>query len=230
MKSSSPGTPAGWLVVLGGVGALVLLAAYLVACHLATLQRSPWAPCLYFLPLVGMLFSVLAGRWGAVKAATGTAIVLCGLALLLPRWQGDLNVLYVLQHICTNLVFCWVFGHTLAVGREPLVTRFARVMRRGDMPPEVMSFTRGVTLAWALFFAGISLVSAFLYLAVSIEAWSVFSNLVNSPLIGLMFVGEYALRRYKLRHLHHSALWDSVKAFRQGWPVAETHPGAQDRR
>lgn len=230
MKSSSPGAPPVWLAVLGGLGALALLAAYLVACHVATLQRSPWAPCLYLLPLLAMLFSALAGRWGAVKAAAATALVLAGLAALLPRWQGDLNLLYVLQHVCTNLAFCWVFGHTLAAGREPLVTRFARIMRRGDMPPEVVSFTRGVTLAWALFFAGISLVSAFLYAAVSVEAWSVFSNLVNSPLIGAMFLGEYALRRYKLRHIRHSSILDGVQAFRKGWPVAEPHPGAHEPR
>jgi len=230
MKSSSSGAPPVWLAVLGGLGAIALLAAYLVACHVATLQRSAWAPWLYFLPLLGMLFSAVAGRWGAWKALAVTALVLAGLALLLPRWHRNLHLLYVLQHVCTNLALCGVFGHTLAAGREPLVTRFARIMRRGDMPPEVLSFTRGVTLAWALFFAGIAMVSAFLYAAVSIEAWSVFSNLVNSPLIGLMFVGEYAVRRHQLRHIRHSAILDGVQIFRKGWPVAEPDPGSHEPR
>ncbi|RZL03223.1 MAG: hypothetical protein EOP36_05565 [Rubrivivax sp.] len=230
MKSPSSGTPPVWLAVLGILGALSLLAAYLVACHVATVQRSPWAPYLYFLPLLGMLFSAVAGRRGVLAAGGLTVVVLLGLVALLPRWQGDLNLLYVLQHVGTNLAFCGVFGHTLAAGHEPLVTRFARIMRRGDMPPEVLAFTRGVTLAWALFFAGIALVSAFLYAAVSIEAWSVFSNLVNSPLIGLMFVVEYAVRRHKLRHLRHSSILDSVQAFRQGWPVAEATPTSHEPR
>ncbi|MDI1258450.1 hypothetical protein [Aquabacterium sp.] len=230
MKSSSPAAPPVWLAVLGFLGALSLLAAYLVACHVATLQRSPWAPYLYFLPLMGMLFSAVAGRWGSAWGGGLTVAVVVGLCWLLPRWQGDLNLLYVLQHVGTNLAFCWVFGHTLASGREPLVTRFARIMRRGDMPPEVMSFTRAVTLAWALFFAGIALASAFLYAAVSLEAWSVFSNLLNSPLIGLMFVVEYAVRRYKLRNIRHSSILDSVQAFRKGWPVAEPNPTTHDSR
>ena len=212
------------------MGALLVLAAYLVACHVATVHQSPWAPYLYFLPLLAMLFSALAGRWGPRWASGLTALVLGALALVLPRWQGDLNLLYVLQHVGTNLALCWVFGHTLAAGREPLVTRFARIVRRGDMPPEVLSFTRGVTLAWALFFAGIALASVFLYAVVSVKAWSVFSNLLNSPLIGLMFVGEYAMRRHKLRHVSHSSLVDSVQAFRKGWPVAEPNPPAHGPR
>lgn len=230
MKSASLGLPPLWLALLGGLGALLVLAAYLVACHVATLHRSPWTPGLYFLPLLAMMFSVVAGRHGPIVAGGLTAAVLGLLALVLPRWQGDLNLLYVLQHVCTNLALCWVFGHTLAAGREPLVTRFARIVRRGDMPPEVLSFTRGVTLAWTLFFAGTAVVSALLYAVVSVKAWSVFSNLLNSPLIGLMFVGEYALRRHKLRHIRHSPLMDSVQAFRQGWSVSDPTPSSHEPR
>lgn len=230
MNSSSPGAPSVWLAVLGAVGAISLLAAYLVACHVATLERSPWAPYLYFLPLLGMLFSTVAGRWGLLAAGVLMAVGLAGLAALLPHREVDLSFLYVLQHVGTNLALCWVFGHTLAAGREPLVTRFARIMRRGDMPPEVLSFTRGVTLAWTLFFVGIALVSAVLYAAVSVEAWSVFSNLINSPLIGLMFVVEYALRRHKLRHIRHTSILDSMQAFRKGWPVAEPNPNSHEPR
>lgn len=221
MKSTLPGPTSPWLALAGVGGALVLLAAYLVACHLATVHRSPWAPWFYFVPVLAMLFSALASRWGAVVAA-GVVVPLLGvLAWGLPNWQGDLNLLYVIQHVCTNLALCWMFGHTLLGGREPLVTRFARILRRGDMPPQVLSFTRSVTLAWTLFFAGIALVSTGLYLLASIEAWSTFSNLINSPLVGLMFAGEYAVRRYKLRGIRHSSILGSVNMFRQGWPEAE---------
>ena len=217
MKSTSPGAPLTWFALLGGALALLALAAYLVACHMATLQRSPWAPWLYFLPVLAMFFSAVAGRGGVRVAGGATAVAAGLLAAFLHHWQGDMNLLYVIQHVCTNLALAWVFGHTLAAGKVPLVTRFARIVRGGDMPAEVLSFTCGVTLAWALFFAGMALVSAFLYLAVSVEAWSVFSNLLSSPLIAAMFLGEYAVRRHKLRHLRHSSLLDSVQAFRKGW-------------
>ena len=221
MKSTLPGVTSPWLALAGVGGALALLAAYLVACHLATVHRSPWAPWLYFVPVLAMLLSALAGRWGAVVAA-GVVVPLLGvLAWGLPNWQGDLNLLYVIQHVCTNLALCWMFGHTLLGEREPLVTRFARILRRGDMPPQVMSFTRSVTLAWMLFFAGIALVSTGFYLLASIEAWSMFSNLINSPLVGLMFAGEYAVRRYKLRGIRHSSILGSLHMFRQGWPEAK---------
>lgn len=221
MKSTSPGVPSVWLALSGAAGALALLAAYLLACHFATVHRSPWAPWLYFVPVLAMLFSAVATRWGTTAAA-GVVVPLLGvLAWGLPNWQGDLNLLYVIQHICTNLALCWMFGHTLLGGREPLITRFARVMRQGDMPPEVLTFTRGATAAWALFFAAVASVSAGLYGLASVETWSTFSNLVNSPLVGLMFAGEYAVRRYKLRNIRHSSILGSLQMFRQGWPEAK---------
>lgn len=230
MKSTLPGPTSPWLALAGVGGALVLLTAYLVACHLATVHRSPWAPWLYFSPVLAMLFSALATRWRPVVAACVVVPVLGLLAWGLPNWQGDLNLLYAIQHVCTNLALCWMFGHTLLGEREPLVTRFARILRRGDMPPRVLSFTRGVTLAWTLFFAGIALVSTGLYFLASIEAWSTFSNLVNSPLVGLMFAGEYAVRRYKLRDIRHSSILGSLHMFRQGWPEAKAVQTPHEQR
>jgi uncharacterized membrane protein len=216
--------PSAMSTLLGLAAGGLVLAAYLIACHVATTQQSPWAPWLYAAPLLAMLFSVVASRWGAWAGALASGLLVVSIAYGLSCWHGERALFYAVQHVCTNLVLCWLFAHTLLGEREPLVTRFARIARRGDMPPEVLSFTRGVTLAWALFFAAVAAVSAGLYVGASIEAWSAFCNLINSPLVGLMFVGEYAVRRYKLRGIRHSAFMDAVQAFRQPWPATKTKP------
>jgi uncharacterized membrane protein len=173
---------------------------------------------------MGMLVSLMASRLGVIAGGVIGLVLAGALAYGLPLWRGDRSVLYVVQHVCTNLALCWLFGHTLLPGREPLVTRFARIMRRGDMPDQVLSFTRSTTLAWALFFALIATVSVGLYVGASVEAWSTFANLLNSPLIGLMFAGEYAVRRYTLRGIQHNGFFDAIHAFRQPWSASKTGP------
>lgn len=215
----SPATPTATL--LGMAGMLLLAAAYLVACHIVTTGYPQWAPWFYLAPVLLMLFSFLAHRLGGRWAALVMAAVLGALALALPMWQGDRSVLYLAQHVLTNLALCGLFGHTLLGGREPLVTRVARVVRRNDMPDDVLAFTRATTLAWTLFFAGVVAVSVLLYLCASIVVWSTFVNLINGPLVALMFVGEYAVRRYRFRGRPHHGLMESINAFRQPRPVAK---------
>lgn len=225
MKSTLPtGSPAPWQVLAVALGGGCLLALYLTACHVVTTQRLPWALWLYLAPLLAMLGSALISRWGSWWGGAAGVVVLGVLVVVLPRWQGDQSVLYVAQHVCTNLALCWMFGYTLVGGREPLVTRFARIVRRGDMPPEVIAFTRSVTQAWTLFFLLVAAVSLGLYGWASIQAWSTFANLICTPLVGLMFVGEYAVRRHKLRGIKHSAFLDAMHVFRQSRPVIKPGP------
>jgi uncharacterized membrane protein len=212
--------------LLGLVAGALVLGAYLLACHVATTRHSAWAPWLYVAPLVTMLFSAVATRWGNLAGGAACALMVVAIAWSLPRWQGEQGLFYVVQHAGTNLALCWLFGHTLLGGREPLITRFARIMRRGDMPPQVLSFTRGATLAWALFFAGIAAVSVLLFVSAPLDVWSTFSNLVCGPLVGLMFVCEYTARRTLLRGIRHHAFLDAVHLFRQPWPATkpDSHP------
>jgi uncharacterized membrane protein len=98
-----------------------------------------------------------------------------------------------LTHAAANLILLWYFGRTLRAGREPLVTRLARRVH-GFLAPEMVAFTRRVTVAWCVFFAGQVAVSILLLSFAPFEIWSMFVNVINVPLIGLMFAGEYLYR------------------------------------
>src|SRR3954470_25083053 len=109
--------------------------------------------------------------------------------------RDSLGVLAVsgLTHAVANLLLLWYFASTLRAGREPLVTRLARRVH-GSLTPEMAAFTRSVTAAWCVFFAGQVAVSLLLLAFAPLEAWSTFINLINLPLIALMFACEYAYR------------------------------------
>jgi uncharacterized membrane protein len=170
-----------------------------------------------------VLLPWLAARVGGWPGRAVALRVLGLVALALHHWPLQRSWLFVTEHACTNLFLCGLFGRTLFGQREPLVTRLARMLRGHDMPPEVLAYTRGATLAWALLFAGVASVSVGLFLLAPLVVWSAFANLGSASLVGLMFVGEYAVRRWRLRGIRHTALLDAVRAFRQPW--SEPPPG-----
>jgi uncharacterized membrane protein len=117
-----------------------------------------------------------------------------------------------LEHVCFNLALAWMFGRTLAAGREPLVTQFARRVH-GTPEPRIARYTRRVTVAWTAFFIGIALVSTALFALASIVTWSTFANYLALPLVAVMFIGEYACRRIALPGVQQSGILDSVRAY-----------------
>ncbi len=91
-----------------------------------------------------------------------------------------------------------LFAGSLRRGRTDLVTVLHRRFQ-SRVPPRVARYTRGVTIAWSLFFAGQLLGSALLLGFASPDAWSLFVNVLDLPLVALMFAAEFACRRVLLR-------------------------------
>jgi uncharacterized membrane protein len=52
-----------------------------------------------------------------------------------------------------------------------------------------------VTAAWAVFFALISVTTLSLYIWATLRIWSMFSNFCTLPLVLLMFIAEFTVRR-----------------------------------
>jgi uncharacterized membrane protein len=84
------------------------------------------------------------------------------------------------------------FGLTLRAGREPLITAMARRMH--GLTPELAAYTRKVTIAWTLFFATQLSLSIALFCFAPLIVWSFFVNILDLPLVALMFAVEYAVR------------------------------------
>lgn len=135
-------------------------------------------------------------RWLMPPAAAGAVLWLAPPA----QW------LLLVPPIAINLALAWVFGRTLLRGRVPLIARFA-LMEQETLSAEVAAYTRLLTWLWTVLFVTAAAISLVLALAGDRNAWSLFTNLINYLLVGVLFVGEFAYRRLRFRNYrHHSPL------------------------
>ena len=118
-----------------------------------------------------------------------------------------------LSHVAVFGGLLTVFALTLLPGQTPLATRFARRLDPG-FHSGMEDYTRAVTLAWCLFFAGQILASALLLLLAPTQVWSWFINVLDLPLVAFMFGAEYGVRRLRFREHRHVPLPTLVRAVR----------------
>lgn len=159
-----------------------------------------------FIPQKSVWKTILAG----VLAVPPLAV---GLWLAWPILVDNAAILYFVQHVGTNAMLAWVFGHTLMAGSTPLVVSFARIVNP-VLPAEIEIYARKVTLAWTLFFVVTCVISAVLFMTASLPVWSTFAVLLQWPTVVIFFVGEYVLRRYLFRQFKHASLKDGFDAYR----------------
>jgi uncharacterized membrane protein len=108
--------------------------------------------------------------------------------------------------VLVNLALAWRFGVTLRAGREPMIARFARA-ERGSLEPDLARYTRGLTVAWVVFFVLMALVAAVLAVVPSQAAWQWWSSVGNWLCVAAFFAGEWLYRRLRFRHYRHASLW-----------------------
>jgi uncharacterized membrane protein len=75
-----------------------------------------------------------------------------------------------------------------------VIERIARMMDP-DLPPEGVRYTRRVTWVWVGFFCFNGLLSAALTLWAPLHWWTLYNGLIAYLLMGVLFVGEWLLRR-----------------------------------
>ena len=120
---------------------------------------------------------------------------------------------YPVPYMTVYLMLLWAFGSTLLPGRLPLITRIATLVH-GEIPIEIVRYTRSITWAWCVFFAAMATISASLFLFAPLRVWSIFNSLLNLPLVVLMFLGEYAWRLWRYPHFSHASIATMLQAMR----------------
>jgi uncharacterized membrane protein len=138
----------------------------------------------------------------------------------IPLWSArSLMVAAALSHGALYLSVLLLFGLSLRPGREALVSRLARRVEPCPIPV-LIAYARGVTWLWAGFGAAQLAVSALLLAVAPLPVWSAFVNVLDAPLVGLVFASEYAVRRWRFRHLRLATLAETVRAFARRDTVA----------
>jgi uncharacterized membrane protein len=199
----------------------VLSIAVAVLAHFAIVER--------FSPALGALLSLLPAAafllWIARRSRHRWAVAAVLAAAALAAWAewGNLErhfpSVFLIEHAGANLLLAIVFGRTLAAGREPLCTRFARLVH-GTMTPELAVYSRAVTLAWTVFFSVLALASTVLYFGGFLTAWSVLVTMLSPVLVALMFVVEYAIRVRALPNVERTGVLGGIRAFSRHFAAA----------
>lgn len=207
-----------WVVIAAGAITYPVLAHY--STTPAAVTSMPWLGV--GMSLAPSLAILLWLTWNSSRKPA--MLLLCvGVGMLLWGFWGTLERnftwVYFIQHTGTNLMLAAVFGVTLARDRQALCTRFAEAVH-GSLAPEVLRYTRQLTLAWALFFIAMSGVSALLFAFAPIETWSIFANFMTFPLVMLMFAVEFLIRLRKLPNLERHNILDGILAF---WKPSRRH-------
>ena len=122
------------------------------------------------------------------------------------RWWGGGTMLLVLLTVWTNVVFPFklypvivnamlfgIFAYSLFVPPSA-IERIAH-MREPHLPPQAIAYTRRVTQIWCGFFAVNGVIAVYTALYASSAHWSLYNGFVAYILIGLLFAGEYCVRR-----------------------------------
>jgi uncharacterized membrane protein len=191
--------------------ALVLLAvAYPVLAHLAALLERPVLRTAAVAALAALVLLPLLRAKPVAGAVATLATLLAAVAL---ARHGRLDLLLFLPPVLIPAFGAWLFGHTLASGRVPLIEQLVALIH-GDGPidPGVPAYARRLTLAWAVVMGALAAANLVLALlatpggilpavgvappvAVPLAWWSWLANVGGYLLLAVLFAAEYAYRR-----------------------------------
>jgi uncharacterized membrane protein len=206
--------------MMGRFGKILLLLSFVgypILLHVFILKEDEvemWKLLFVFAPLLAValwvVFRLVGKVWWPLLA------LLCAGALyyLATGEHGRIGLLAVngLSNASLNLFLLWLFGRTLVQGREPLISQISRHIN-GELKPEVAGYTRIVTQVWCVFFVLEVVISLLLYVFAPVAAWSFFINVLNLPLLVLMFVGEKAYRTLRFPNHPRTSILKAIEVY-----------------
>jgi len=193
---------------------MVLLVAYSLLSHYSTShpQAHDLGAILALAPMltVGL---VLIWRWTGVPQAVLTAVAGAFLLKLYwPLFAQNFSAVYLLQQCGFYAILAAGFATSLRTGRVPLCTQLADKVH-GPLSVQELQYTRGVTVAWVVFFLLNMAVTLLLFEFAPLRVWSLFVNFCSIPLVLLMFAAEYAVRRLALPARPRSGLMATLRVY-----------------
>ena len=178
-----------------------------------------------FLAVLPFAWFAVAYAKGALPSAVGLGtrlIRLMPLALILftlgTAWTPlarNVQLLYFTQHVAIHAALFWIFARTLTKSRTPLCTELASWVHEDMTSPNLLRYTRQVTIAWTIFFALVTVGSVALFFGASAEAWTLFAAVLCPILTAAFFLIENLLRSHFLPPADRVGLagtWRAVQA------------------
>ena len=205
---------------MGRMGKILLLLSFIgypILLHVFILKKEEvemWQLMFVFAPLLAvaawMVFRMVGKMWWPLLSLLFAA----ALYYLATGDYGRIGLLAVngLMNATLNLFLLWLFGRTLLPGKEPLISQISRHIN-GQLMPDIVEYTRHVTIAWSIFFALQVIVSLLLYVFAPLAAWSFFINVLNLPLLIFMFVGEKIYRTLRFPNHPNTSILKAIEVY-----------------
>lgn len=197
-----------------GIAALVV--SYPLLAHFTNKSASSHGHLGALVAVAPVIFTMLLLSWRSRRRLLMLGMVFLLCVALWVGWAGlehHFGVIFWLQNTGVFLALGIVFGRTLAAGQKPICVRFAEAVH-APLSLQHEIYARQVTVAWTWFFVLMAVVSTALFFIVPLATWSVFANFLTLPLVALMFIAEYLVRRRALPDMRHTHILDAVRAFK----------------
>lgn len=117
--------------------------------------------------------------------------------------------------VLINGALLLTFGFSLRT--VPTIERFAR-MQHPELPESHRPHCRQATIAWCIFFFLNGAIAGVLALTAPVHIWATYTGGIAYALMGLMFAGEYILRRIRFREY---GPWPHDRALAKLFPPRE---------
>ncbi len=203
------------LKVMRGIGLVLIIVTYAVLVHHVNTsgQASRLGAVLALAPLLLITATFACRLTPKLLGISLIVLFLISSWVTLPLIEQHTAVIFWLQDIGLMLLLLVTFGRTLLPGHKPLCVHFAEIINGGTLTLDHERYAYKVTIAWVLFFAAIILTSTVLFYFAPLATWSFFVNFLTLPLVALMFIIEFLVRRQVLTNLPDTNVLDAVRAY-----------------
>lgn len=121
------------------------------------------------------------------------ALLLVGVSAM----ASNSPVLLQYYPVCINVLMLTAFAISLI--RPPsIIEQIARI-KTPDLPEAGVIYTRKVTMVWCGFFALNGAMALYTILDTTMGFWAVYNGVISYSLMGILFVGEFIVRRHVKR-------------------------------
>jgi uncharacterized membrane protein len=170
------------------------IVAYAVLSHLCNTVGEPVLGAALAVTPLSLIVIALAWRWTPVAALAAAALLAAVFLVAWPVLKHHFSLVSLLQQSGADTLAGYAFARTLDSHRIALCTRLADRVH-GPLSAVEVAYTRRVTAAWAVFFFTSAAVSILLYTVAPLWVWSTYAYFCTLPLMGVMFLAEYGIRR-----------------------------------
>lgn len=129
------------------------------------------------------------------------AAALGAMVLAAASFWGNQVMPLKLYPLLVNVVMLGIFSISL-VYPPSIIERLAR-LHEPDLPPSGVAYTRRVTQVWCGFFVVNGSISLWTVFWASDAVWALYNGMVSYLLMGVLFVGEWSLRKRMKARVHH---------------------------